>query len=60
MSVLTGLAYTHIADGEVLPVTIRAINDFGHSDFSEFNSMLPADSAVAYSVPAQAIVPRTV
>lgn len=60
MSVFTGLAYTHIADGEVLPVTIRAINDFGHSDFSEFNSMLPADSAVAYSVPSQAIVPRTV
>lgn len=60
MSLFTDFAFTHIPDGHVLPFTIRAINQFGMSDYADFNSFDPNDSAVAYSKPAQPIVPKTV
>jgi hypothetical protein len=41
MSNFTGLNYVHIADGDVLPITIQAINAFGLSDYSDFNTMNP-------------------
>jgi len=59
MSLFTDLAFTHIPDGWVLPLTIRAINVYGMSEYAEFNSQDTQGSAVAYSKPAQPIVPKT-
>jgi len=62
MSLFSDFAFTHIPDHQVLPFTIRAINQFGMSDYSDFNSLDPYGpnpGAVAYSKPAQPIVPKT-
>lgn len=60
MSVFTDFTFSHIADGDVLPFTLVAINAFGYSDFADFNSMDTEASAIAYSKPHKPIKPKTV